>query len=221
MTVSPSMIVMSSPLNGAGATKAMFSISTVTPTGAVPIALNVWAASPLAVALAELAPGVGPSVRIVEARPSASVVVLVIESVPPPAVTCQSTGRFGTGPPSPAVTRSTKGAASGWDMRAICWGLSPDSFVAAAATTPRIVKVAGARAVPSTVAETVLSPAPEPAVSVTEASPLLFVVVEAFETDPPPAVTDQLTRAFGTLRFCESLTRTVSAASAWRPTATR
>jgi hypothetical protein len=141
------------------------------------VAVNAASPTPDTIAWAELAPGVGPRVQVVEAWPLASVGPVLGSSVPPPPVTTQVTAAPTTGLPPASTTETT----SGWGSASpgapscslpetIC---TPDAVPAVAVW----VKVSGEPASPSEDASVVWTPEVGPSVRVTEVSPRASVVV--------------------------------------------
>jgi hypothetical protein len=93
------------------------------------VAVNVTGdpASPLTLAVAVLlfVPAVVPIVQVTDACPLASVVDVVADRVPPPAVVTHETATPGTPAPAEVVTRATSGWASAWPTVPV-WAL-PDA----------------------------------------------------------------------------------------------
>jgi hypothetical protein len=91
-------------------------------------------ATPATPAVTVLVPSVAPGVKVTEASPWASVVVLASERVPPPEVTLQSTVAPETGSASASVTRTTNGTPS--SSRVLPLWPSPETTATAVGSAP-------------------------------------------------------------------------------------
>src|SRR5256885_2966214 len=163
----------------------LIAICVAPPTWAV--TLNVTGVRPAALALVVCVPGVGPSVRVVDACPEASVTDEVGFTEPPPDAAAQVTVTLFTGLPCESVTSTVCGVASVVPTGPT-W-LSPENFarLAAGPAVPVAVKVTGLPERPAAAAVSVLVPAVVPRVQLpTVAMPLAFVVCSAPVMLPPP-----------------------------------
>src|SRR5439155_1651068 len=162
---------------------------------AVPVAVNVTGlpASPVAVAVSEFGPAVGPNVHDVTAAiPLAFVVTGVVGlTVPPPEATANVTLTPATGLPFASRTITEAGVAT--VVPAVADWLFPALSVIelAAPVVPVAVKVTGLPVSPLAVAVSEFGPAVGPSVhDVTAALPLAFVVTGVVGvTEPPPEAT--------------------------------
>src|SRR5207247_1811699 len=166
---------------------------------AVPVAVNVTGlpASPVAVAVSEFGPAVGPNVHDVTAAiPLAFVVTGVVGlTVPPPDATANVTLTPATG--LPFASRTIPGGAIATAVPAVAVWRSPAlmaSWVAVPAV-PVAVKVTGLPASPLAVAVSEFGPAVGPRIQeVTAAIPFAPVVTDVVGvTVPPPDATANVT----------------------------
>src|SRR5882762_3245203 len=165
---------------------------------AAPVAVKVTGlpVSPVAVAVSEFEPAVGPRVQdVTVAIPFVPVVTGVVgTSVPPPDATANVTATPATGLPlaSCTITDGSIGTA----VPAVAVWLLPalSAIVLAVPAVPVAVNVTGLPMSPLDVAVSVLVPAVGPSVhDVTVAIPLAFVVCVDPVTLPPPVATAKVT----------------------------
>ena len=129
---------------------------------------------------------------MVDAWPSASVVSVTAERVPPSPVRAKVTTAPGRADPFWSSTEITRGSGSSAPGSDCC--SSPEGLVKLRGMAmPSAVNVTGAS--PATVTSTVLGPGARPRVRVLEARPWASVVTVVTERVPPPAVTAKVTVA--------------------------
>ena len=157
----------------------------------MPAAVKVTGASPATVTSTVLGPGVRPRVRMVAARPWASVVAAVAERVPPPAVTAKVTATPAIGEPSWSSRETTRGAARGEPLDPCC-SSPPTLSRVVGADRVRAEKVTASRSL--TMASTVFRPGALPRVRVVAARPRASVSLVSTDRDPPPPMIRKRTR---------------------------
>src|SRR5439155_374251 len=161
---------------------------------AVPVAVKVTGlpASPLAVAVSEFGPAVGPRVHEVTAAvPFAFVVTGVVGlTVPPPEATANVTLTPPTGFPS--ASRTITEGSTGTAVPAVAdWPLP--AWIAICVAAPAVAVAVKVTGDPAPVAWTVCVPAWGPNVQVVAAMPLALVVDVVGVTDPLPLAGVQVT----------------------------
>jgi hypothetical protein len=123
--------------------------------GGVPglaVAVKLTVPTPEMTAVALFPPGAAPSVHWVEARPSASVMLVSGASVPPPCPGIQATASPGTGLSEASRARTTSGAGSAVPTTPDCPSPEISSSTVAAPATAVCVKSTGDPARPGAVA---------------------------------------------------------------------
>ena len=139
-------------------------------------------------------PTLAPRVRVLDARPSVLVVVLVVLSVPPPVVTENVTNIPESAEPFSSCTSTTNGFPNAVLMTP-CW-LSPEIFTNVVGDG-RVSTVTAVKVTPSSIpvadTETVFDPTLAPRVRVLDALPSVLVVVLVVLSVPPPVVTENVT----------------------------
>jgi hypothetical protein len=159
------------------------------------VAVNETGGNPETVAVIVLAPATGPSVQLpTVATPFASVVVDAPVSDPPPPVIANVTATAATAAPALEVTFTLGRSATGCPTLPAC-DVAEFAATAAGVTVGAVVVTVNVTGVkPATVAVIVFTPAAGPSVQLpTVATPLLLVVVDPPESEPPPTVTENVT----------------------------
>jgi hypothetical protein len=138
-------------------------------------------------AVTVLVPTVVPVVKLHWTCPKPLVVVVQLETAPPPAVTAQVTVTPETTFEFESFTTATKGEESAAPATADCPPPDETEMLAAVPAVAVSVNVAGVE-IPETEAVTVFVPAMVPVVNRHWVCPEMFVVVAQLESAPPPAV---------------------------------
>src|SRR5204862_4448018 len=125
----------------------------------LPVAVKLTVPTPETTAVALFPPGAGPRVHWVEARPVASVTLVVGASVPPPCPGIQATASPATGLSPASCARTTSGAGSAVPTRPDCPSPETSSRTVAVPATAVWVKSTGDPARPGALASVCWRPA--------------------------------------------------------------